>query len=653
LYIYTVKLPQSPPEIKIAKILMKVNSIVTPNRIKTNCPFNFFTWLAKSTFLLLCLFVLPSGAKAQNVLFDSISIIKTISRPEQVIQNISLSGLHFYKTPGNRTNFKMVGSEFRYIVLKLIPAGNDATQYLSIDNTSLDTVCIYRIFNDGTSRMIYQGGELIPYKKNRNYVWHTVEVATGSVPSFYLIALKASQRNINVKYEILKRDELQQKYRRHDRMIFFYIGIVCLVIIVMVMALLLFKKAVFAAYLGYILFASIWILSHYGYLFPYVYPQMPVINKIIKPVSSLAACFLLLNVLNLVFSQQLQSRKWQPLLIKIALYILPLIIVSMLLLLVPNLSAWVKAILFVAWHVALIFSITIIVFTPLSFFNSGTTAKIFSVAMVAICTMVIIQLFANSGFINSFFIEEHGLTMGSVLENIIIAFGLFFNLLQERKQREKQVLALEQEQTETLKKLVTVQDNERKRIAGDLHDNIGPLLAALKINFRRIIHTAEEGLQLDLVNKTESIIDDSISEIRNVAHNLMPKGLSSNGLTNTLQEYFDSIQQLYDKTILFKHQVESILNPDLQINLYRIICELVLNSARHSNASNITVAINADEYLVSLRINDDGQGFQIKPGGKKSLGLQSAESRVLYLKGTFDLQSQAGKGTQIAIDIPL
>jgi signal transduction histidine kinase len=243
--------------------------------------------------------------------------------------------------------------------------------------------------------------------------------------------------------------------------------------------------------------------------------------------------------------------------------------------------------------------------------------------------------------------------MGSVLENIIIAFGLFFNLLQERKQREKQVLALEQEQTETLKKLVTVQDNERKRIAADLHDNIGPLLAALKINFRRIIHTAEEGLQLDLVNKTESIIDDSISEIRNVAHNLMPKGLSSNGLTNTLQEYFDSIQQLYDKTIVFKHQVEAILTPDLQINLYRIICELVLNSARHSNACNITVAINADEKLVSVSINDDGKGFQLKQGEKKSLGLQSAESRVLYLEGKFNLKSETGKGTSIDIKIPL
>ena len=125
----------------------------------------------------------------------------------------------------------------------------------------------------------------------------------------------------------------------------------------------------------------------------------------------------------------------------------------------------------------------------------------------------------------------------------------------------------------------------------------------------------------------------------------MPKGLSSNGLINTLHEYFESIEQLYNKEILFQHQIESILNPDLQINLYRIVCELALNSARHSNALNITVFINANAKCVALEIHDDGKGFQLKPAeNKKSLGLQNAESRVLYLKGRFNILSESGKG---------
>ncbi|MDQ2719932.1 MAG: sensor histidine kinase [Bacteroidota bacterium] len=601
------------------------------------------------------LFLMASKATSQNVTFnDSIFKIPTKSRPEQVIQKINLSKVHFEKAADNCINFGIVGSEYNYFLLKLNSFHAYTEQYLSIDNTSLDTVSIYRIYNDGTSRMIYQGGMLIPFDSNNKYVWHTVPVEISGITSFYLIALKASQKNINVRYEILTRDELQQKYQDHDRMIFFYIGIVCLIIVIIILGFFLFKKPMFAAYLGYIVFAFIWIVSHYGYIFPYVYPRIPVINEIAKPVSSLCASFFLLLVLNLIFRQQLQSRQAIQQLIKGVLSILPLLIASMFLLLIPGLHYMIKGILIIAWHAGLIFTICVIVFTPVSFINSGVTAKIFTTAMFVIFTMSVVQLFANSGYIHNFFIEEHGMTMGSLLENIIIAFGLFYNLLQERKQSEIQVLALEKEQAETLKKLITVQDNERKRIAGDLHDNIGPLLAALKINFRRIINTKERNQQNELVTKTESIIDDSIAEIHNVALNLMPKGLSSNGLINTLQEYFESIQQLYDKAIIFNHQVESILNPELQINLYRIICELVLNSARHSNACNITVCINADAKRVVLGINDDGKGFHLKPGdNKKSLGLQNAESRVLYLKGKFNLKSEAGKGTQIEIEIPL
>jgi two-component system sensor histidine kinase NreB len=125
-------------------------------------------------------------------------------------------------------------------------------------------------------------------------------------------------------------------------------------------------------------------------------------------------------------------------------------------------------------------------------------------------------------------------------------------------------------------------------------------------------------------------------------------------LINTLQEYFDSIEQIYNKPIVFTHNVESVLSSEVQLNLYRIICELTLNSARHSDANNITVGINANNNLVSFRIHDDGKGFQKKPAdNKKSLGLQSAESRVLLMKGTFDLQTKAGEGTQININIPL
>jgi signal transduction histidine kinase len=268
--------------------------------------------------------------------------------------------------------------------------------------------------------------------------------------------------------------------------------------------------------------------------------------------------------------------------------------------------------------------------------------------------MATLQLLGNTGNINNFFLNEHGMAMGSSLENSITAFGLFYSLLQEKRHSQKQILALQREQTDTLSRLITVQDNERKRIAGDLHDNIGPLLAALKINFSRIINTTEPDLQNALIGKTESIIDDSIGEIRNIALNLMPKGLSLNGLINTLEEYFESIQQVYKRIIVFRHDIQSIPNPDIQINVYRVICELVLNAMKHSHARLITVSIIADQTIITIIINDDGHGFAPKEKyQKKSLGLQNAESRVLYMRGTFSLKTNTGEGTAIEMKIPL
>jgi len=594
---------------------------------------------------------MASKSFTQNVTFkDSIAIITSRDRPEQVIQNINFSQIHFAKATDNRVNFGLVGSEYNYILLKVNTNQTNENLYLSIDNTSLDTLSVYRIDNNNKSSLAYIAGTLVPFDSKNNYVWHTMPLVANNMLSFYLIAMKASNKNINVRYEILDREELQQKYMRHDRLVFFYIGVVCLIIIIILLALFLFKRIVFAAYLGYIICAFTWIISHYGYLFPYVYPRMPVINEIVKPVSSLGAGFFLLMVMNLVFSQQLQSHKTRQRLIRTMLTILPFIIACMFLLLIPGLHYIIKNILLVIWHTVLILTLFIVAFTPVSFIKSGATAKIISTAMFVICTMTIIQLLANSGLINNFFIEEHGITMGSLLENTILAFGLFYNLLQERKQREEQVLALELAQADTLKKLITVQDNERKRIAGDLHDNIGPLLAALKINFNRIINSKEG--QNGLVQKTEDIIDNSIQEIRDIAHNLMPKGITSKGLINALKDYFESMETLYNKSIIFDHDVQSIFQPELQINIYRIICELVLNATKHSNACKINVSLKAGDKMIDVSVFDDGQGFRADKQ-KNSLGLQSAESRVNYLKGKFSLKSEQGKGTTINIEVPL
>jgi signal transduction histidine kinase len=154
------------------------------------------------------------------------------------------------------------------------------------------------------------------------------------------------------------------------------------------------------------------------------------------------------------------------------------------------------------------------------------------------------------------------------------------------------------------------------------------------------------------VEKTEDIIDDSISEIRNVAHNLMPKGLSTKGLISTLRDYFEELGNLYGKAINFSHSIQSIVDPELQLHIYRIICELVLNAARHSTATRIAVSIKSNSQLISADVEDNGEGFTgIEP--RKSFGLEGVRSRVEYLGGRVQINSPAGEGVAIHFEIPL
>jgi signal transduction histidine kinase len=614
--------------------------------LKQNC--------LQMTFIFLITLLIHLNSSSQDISFNVSIAIPTNNRsPDQVIKQLRLTAIHFIRVRDNRINFGIVGSQYHYILLKLISDNTPQEKYLSIDNTSLDTVSIYKLHADATGLLIYLGGNLVPFNESRNYVWHTAPINISKTPSYYLIAVKAAQKNINIRYDILDSDALQKRYEVYQRFVFFYMGIVSMIAIVMLIALLLFKKTVFGAYLGYTICAGGWILTHYGCIFPLVFPQWPWITEIIKPICSLGASFFLLIVLLQVFKISLKPHPWLQPVLKGTVAVIFLLMVLMFFLLKVHLNSNIKIALVAAWQIGLISSIFIIVFTPLSLIHTGYTAKIISVAMLVICVMTIIQQIANLGYINNFFINEHAITMASLLEISIMAFGLFYNFYQEKKQKEKQVMALEQERTETLKKLITLQDNERKRIAADLHDNLGPLLAALKINFRRIIHN-RENLKEDLADKTESIIDDSIAEIRNVAHNLMPKGLSANGLINTLNEYFEGISQLYNKKLFFHHQIDTTLSAELQTNMYRIICELVLNAARHSKAELINVSIKNNNKMITVSIDDNGQGFIRKLNGQvKTLGLQSAQSRVLYMKGLFNLQSEKGKGTLIDIEIPL
>lgn len=210
--------------------------------------------------------------------------------------------------------------------------------------------------------------------------------------------------------------------------------------------------------------------------------------------------------------------------------------------------------------------------------------------------------------------------------------------------------------------LIKAQENERHKIARDLHDHIAQDLSSLKIGLQTLSgngapNNEEHQKQKD---KLIQILQRSISEVRNLAYDLRPPGLDQFGLVRTIFTYCEDFAQTNNLKIDFiaAGMDDLSLDDDIQINLYRLIQEALYNIKKHAQCRGATIRLVASSPNIMLRIIDDGQGFDVQSWRSKShkekrMGLQSMVERVGILNGTIDIRSQPQKGTAIFITIPI
>lgn len=164
-------------------------------------------------------------------------------------------------------------------------------------------------------------------------------------------------------------------------------------------------------------------------------------------------------------------------------------------------------------------------------------------------------------------------------------------------------------------------------------------------------HKKENDAQL--FNKSIVQLDNAITEMRRVAHNMMPEALLKFGLTEAVQDYCDGINESNAVKIKFTPiGLQQPLEKPTEVILYRIIQELSNNAIKHAAAKNIFIQLNKHDHGITLTVEDDGSGFnstQISKGA----GLQNVQSRVDYLKGTMEINSSPGEGAAFTIEIPI
>lgn len=210
-------------------------------------------------------------------------------------------------------------------------------------------------------------------------------------------------------------------------------------------------------------------------------------------------------------------------------------------------------------------------------------------------------------------------------------------------QQEQKLLALDA--------MLNGQEEERKRIAKDLHDGLGGLLTTIKLHFNVIQEQVRQLEALKVYQRAGEMIDDACDEVRRISHNMMPSALVRFGLVTALNDLAETLRasQQLDVSIQAANWHE---RPDetRETMLFRILQELIHNAVKHAEASKITVHLDSDDQQFSLRVEDNGKGFDPEQARKTSgLGLKSVESRVRYLGGTVQFDSAPGRGTAVTM----
>ena len=251
--------------------------------------------------------------------------------------------------------------------------------------------------------------------------------------------------------------------------------------------------------------------------------------------------------------------------------------------------------------------------------------------------------------------------IGSLAALLILGFLVYRNL-RHRQQLAKQQDELQQQRIRELEKdkqLVAVdsmlkgQEEERSRLAKDLHDGLGGLLSGVKFSLSNmkdnLIITPDN---MAVFERSLDMIDTSIKELRRVAHNMMPEMLTKFGLDEALKEYCNSINATNLVSVKYQSMgLDTRMEKSSEIIIYRIIQELLNNIIKHAAATEAMVQLIKEEGRLSIITEDNGKGFdRALLKNNKGVGLTSIQSRVDYLKGRLEIHSEPGKGTLVNIE---
>jgi len=245
-------------------------------------------------------------------------------------------------------------------------------------------------------------------------------------------------------------------------------------------------------------------------------------------------------------------------------------------------------------------------------------------------------------------------TWTGVLISILMLGSLIFIKRIFNIQKRMDELRKENE-SRVLSAIVRTEENERLNFSKELHDGLGPLLSSVKMAISASQQNKNAEKTAEVMNNAEKLIDESITSLKEISNKLSPHVLNNFGLTKAVKSFIGKLPIIDKPSISLESNLENRrFSYNVEVIMYRVICELITNSLKHSNARNVYITLKAEEEVLKLDYLDDGIGFnsEILEISEKGMGFSNIRSRIKSLNGSFEIFARENEGVRVNVKIP-
>lgn len=235
---------------------------------------------------------------------------------------------------------------------------------------------------------------------------------------------------------------------------------------------------------------------------------------------------------------------------------------------------------------------------------------------------------------------------------ILVYFLIRRNRRKQKRIRQQLLDRLKRQELNGIDAIIEAQEKERSRIADDLHDNLGSRIATMKLYINDITSSHDEN-KSELISKLTTLAEETYTEVRKIAHNKYSGVLISKGLIPSMVVIANQLSSSEKLHVVVENiNVEQRIKSNIEIQVFRIVQELLTNTIKHAKASELIIQFSEDDNVLNVMLEDNGKGFDINET-KFGFGLSNIEKRMESIKGNFTIDSSFNNGTTVILNIPL